>query len=413
MRMFSLEVKRVLKTRTTWILLVLSLLLTLLLAYIPTTFHSYHWTEADGQKKALKGMELIQYKKDSAEQFSGDVTVEHVRQALEEYQRCLREYGVNETYDLPRDVYVKRILPLEGILHGLPELFADSNTGLVPSLMDIAPQQVEEYYTRCNSRLDSLMSMQMYHPSAQQNAEEAYSRVERPYILYPGYDSDALDYQILLSILVMIFCCVICAPIFTSDYQTGADDILRCTKYGSHHLAIVKILSALCISFVTFTICTAAYILISDTLFGWETTKTSLQMLYSIITLEPGNIGRLQVVTVLRSVLPLLATISLILFISTKARNNAVSMALSFLICMLPNFLSGFLTGNLGSWILYAIPSSAFGMQTNMLYSAVGFEFLHLGNLSFRPVDAMLFFCAIEIPLFISLAIHTYSKNQR
>lgn len=411
MRMFSLELKRVLKTRTTWILLVLSLLLTLLLAYIPTTFHSYSWTEADGQNTELKGMDLIQYKKDSAEQFSGDVTAENVGQALEEYQSCLREYGVNETYDLPRDVYVKRILPLEGILHGLPELFADPNTGFAPSLMDIDPLQVEEYYARCDRRLDSVMKME--NPSAQQNAKEAYSRVEKPYMLYPGYDSNALDYQILLSILVMIFCCVICAPIFTSDYQTGADDILRCTKHGRHHLAIIKILSALCISFVTFTICTAAYILISDTLFGWETTKTSLQMLYSITTLEPGNIGRLQVLTVLRSVLPLLAIISLILFISTKTRNNAISMALSLLICVLPNFLSGFLTGNLGSWILYAIPSSAFGMQTNMLYSAVGFEFLHLGSLSFRPVDAMLFFCAIEIPLFIFLAIHAYSKNQR
>lgn len=62
MRMFLLEVKRVLKTRTTWILLILSLLLTLLLAYIPTTFHSYSWTEADGQNTDLKGMELIQYK---------------------------------------------------------------------------------------------------------------------------------------------------------------------------------------------------------------------------------------------------------------------------------------------------------------------------------------------------------------
>ena len=41
MQLFFLEVKRVLKTRSTWILLVASLLLTMVLAYLPTTFQIY------------------------------------------------------------------------------------------------------------------------------------------------------------------------------------------------------------------------------------------------------------------------------------------------------------------------------------------------------------------------------------
>ena len=50
MQLFLLEVKRVLKTRTTWILLVASLLLTMVLAYLPTTFHSYHWPDQNDQQ---------------------------------------------------------------------------------------------------------------------------------------------------------------------------------------------------------------------------------------------------------------------------------------------------------------------------------------------------------------------------
>ena len=414
MQLFLLEVKRVLKTRTTWILLLASLLLTMVLAYLPTTFHSYHWTEQNGQQIELKGREVIQYKKDTGAQYSGIVTAEKVRKALEEYQSCMKELSVDENLtNLPDDVYMKRIFPLQGILHGLNEIFADPNTGMTTYLGKIDPMEVETYYNRCDSRLESLMKLEKKdYPSAQEYATVAYSQVEKPYEFYPGFHLDVMAYQILLSILLLIFSGIICAPIFTSDYQTGADDILRCTKYGRHRLAVVKIISSLSISLILFAVCSGTYILISDTLYGWETTKTSIQMLFSITTLEPGNIGELQVRTVLRSVLPLLATISAILFISAKSRNNAISMALSILVCTLPNFISGFLTSNLGGWILHAIPSCAFGIETNMMYSAVGFEFLHLGNLSFRPVSVMLLFCAIEIPLFIFFAIHAYSGNR-
>ena len=413
MQLFLLEVKRVLKTRTTWILLLASLLLTMVLAYLPTTFHSYHWPNQNGQQIEIKGREVIQYKKDTGAQYSGPVTGEIVRKALEEYQSVMNEWGADE-YSLPDDVYMTRIFPLQGIMHGLKEIFADPNTGLAPELMEIDPQELEEYYERCDSRLVSLMELeQKDYPSAQAFAAEAYSKAEKPYEFYPGYSSDAMDYQVLVSVMVLIFCCIICAPIFTSAYQTGEDDILRCTKYGRHRLAIVKIFSALSISLIMFAVCSMVYILISDALYGWETTETSIQMLYSITTLETGNIGDLQVRTALRTVLPLLASVSAVLLISAKSGNNAVSMALSILVCLLPNFLSGFLWNEPGRWILFSLPSSAFGMQTNMLESAVGFEFLHLGNLSFRPVSVMLLFCAIEIPLFIFLAIHTYSKNNR
>ena len=38
MRIFRLELKRVLKSRLTWILLALALILSVLLAYLPTTY---------------------------------------------------------------------------------------------------------------------------------------------------------------------------------------------------------------------------------------------------------------------------------------------------------------------------------------------------------------------------------------
>ena len=59
------------------------------------------------------------------------------------------------------------------------------------------------------------------HPAAQEAAKRLYSRVETPYQLYPGYNTDAMDYQLLLSFLIVLFCTVIAAPIFTLTIRQG------------------------------------------------------------------------------------------------------------------------------------------------------------------------------------------------
>ena len=111
-------------------------------------------------------------------------------------------------------------------------------------------------------------------PGAQGKAVEMYRNVEKSFEVYPGMNSTVLDYQNIMGFLVLLFCVVITAPVFSADYQSGADDILRCTRYGRVTLGIAKIFAALLISTAAFVICAAVYILTADSLFGWECTRT-------------------------------------------------------------------------------------------------------------------------------------------
>ena len=99
------------------------------------------------------------------------------------------------------------------------------------------------------------------------------------------------DHQNIMGFLVLLVCVVIVAPVFSADYQSGADDILRCTRYGRVTLAIAKLFAAFLISTAAFVICTAVHILTADSLFGWECTRTSVQMMYFIVTLADMDIG--------------------------------------------------------------------------------------------------------------------------
>ena len=413
MRLMKLELKRVLKTRLTLILLTFSLVLSLVMAYIPTTFSYVSYLDDNGNTIKLLGLDAVQYLKTLQSDTAGEVTPQKVRQAVEDYQTCLTKYGVENTYDLPEGVYEAEILPYAPLLHGVREAFADPDSGIAPSLMDIDPEKIENFYSACEARLDSLMKLeQRDHPRAQEAAKCLYSRVETPYQLYPGYNTDAMDYQLLLSFLIVLFCTVIAAPIFTSDYQTGADDIYRCTKYGRVKFAVTKLLSALLICGTAFSLCAVVFLLVSNSLYGWECTKTSMQMLYSIVNLPNLNLGQLQWVCAGGYLLCLLATVSFTLFLSSRLRNVVASLAVALVCCILPVILYVALPSEIGQWIYTILPAGGVALQTSFLYTLVDFAFWNMGNLAIWTPYVMLGAYCVEIPLFLCLAVYSYCTRK-
>lgn len=413
MRLMKLELKRVLKTRLTLILLTFSLVLSLVMAYIPTTFSYVSYLDDNGNTIKLLGLDAVQYLKTLQSDTAGEVTPQKVRKAVEAYQTCLTKYGVENTYDLPDGVYETEILPYAPLLHGVREAFADPDSGIAASLMDISPEKIENFYGTCEARLVSLMKLeQKDHPAAQEAAKRLYSRVETPYQLYPGYITDAMDYQLLLSFLIVLFCTVIAAPIFTSDYQTGADDIYRCTKYGRVKFAVTKLLSALLICGTAFSLCAVVFLLVSNSLYGWECTKTSMQMLYSIVNLPNLNLGQLQWVCAGGYLLCLLATVSFTLFLSSRLRNVVASLAVALVCCILPVILYVALPSEIGQWIYTILPAGGVALQTSFLYTLVDFAFWNIGNIAIWTPYVMLGAYCVEIPLFLCLAVYSYCTRK-
>ena len=407
MKLFRLELKRVLKTRLNRILLGLALALSILMAYLPTTFCYSSYADGDGNEATLTGRASIAYEKARQADASGIATPERVRQAVEAYQVCLAFYGVTESYDLPEHVYEREILPIAPLLHGVKEAFADPDTGMAPTIMEIDPARLDDYYSVCEARIASLMAMeQPDSPAAQRKAVEMYQKVEKPFETYPGISSTVLDYQNIMGFLVLLFCVVIAAPVFSADYQSGADDILRCTRHGRARLGAAKLLSALSVSAAAFGICAAVHLLAVNSLFGWESTKTSIQMVYSILTLADMDIGELQCLFAAAGLLSVLASVSFTLFLSSKCRSAAASLAAGLAFCIAPVVLTMTVPGAL--WLRSILPASGTSIQASILYAITDFQFLSVGGLAVWTPYAMIAACVIEIPLFGFLAVRAY-----
>lgn len=411
MRLFGLEVKRILKSRRTLILLSIAMLLSVLMAYLPISFEGINRPNEDGTVTELDGLAAIEYKRDIYATTQGEVTPEKVKEALVTYQNCVKEYGSIDGEEFPLKVNIEKILPIRPLLKGLAEVFADPLTGIAADLMDIDPDAIDQsYYDKCAEHLNDVMkNEQKDYPTAQQKASEKYAQVDTPFYLYAGMSKDAFDYIEFYILFLAILCIAIVAPIFANEYQTGADSILRATKHGRIRLAVTKILASCTILIAVFIFGMAVHLLILNMAFGTECLKTSLQMLFSIINLSNFNLGQLQIILVLAGLLSILATISCTLFLSAKCKDSLTVLLISIVMLLMPLFAYAALGAN---WISSILPSAGIGMQNNFLYQLINFNYLHIGQMSFWTPHVILVSAAIEVPVFLLLAVRSYCKHQ-
>lgn len=409
MRLFRLEVKRMLTSRRTLVLLAVAIFMSVVMAYVPIRFESINRLGEDGNIIELDGLPAIRFKKDYYAQAAGSITPEKLAQALQTYQFYVQEYGTIN--DVPLDIYIEQLMAIRPMLKGLSEAFADSQTGIPADLTDISPQEVEQhFYDKCTSHLENVMDFeQKDNPSAKQFATDTYAGLERPFYLYYGISRDAFDYITLYIFVLSILYIAIAAPIFASDYQTGSDSILRCTKYGRMKFAITRILSAGFIFIVVYVLGISMHLTVLNLAFGTDCLKTSFQMLFSVINLPNMTLGQLQVIVVLAGLLSILACTSCTFLISAKCKDSLTALLISIVILFLPFFLYGAIGI---SWIWAVLPSAGIGMKNNFLYQLCDFNFLSIGTISFWTPYVILIVAAMEIPVFLYLAVRFYCKHQ-
>lgn len=411
MRLLALEIKRVLKTKRTWILIVASVLLAVFMAYIPITFVTVQKTDESGNYVEITGKDAINYYKSNMVQ--GVVKTEILRDAVRRYQEVYKTYDSVYGDNIPSEVYYEKLSAYQPYIRGIKEALADRNNGMSPVIADISIDKVGEYYDLLESRLASVIDMeQTGHPAAKEVALSKFAKVQRPYEYYYGAPSDSMEYETIFIFLITILCAVIVAPIFSTEYQTGADDIIRCTKNGKRKLAIIKVASACLIAGMLYLLCGITWIVVTNSLFGWEGTKTSIQLSFSVTTLLPYNVGQLQWANLLGGFLLFLSSICFTLLLSSLAKSNVSALALALLFVLLPFLVYTVMPGQLGDWLQALLPGAGIGLGNSLLYAMTNFDFLHLGSASFWNTDVMLMLALVKIPLFIMFTIVVYDRKR-
>lgn len=421
MRVYRAELKRILKTRSVQILLAAAILLSAVLAYFPSTFPQYVYEDENGQEVTLTGREAIRMIQERQGQYQGEITGEKLADALKQYN----DFAAGYEGGLPNGVYDERVTTLavyenvfaiDRLLNRMQEVNADPDTGLAPGVEELTEEDAQNFYEQCRQHLRDLIYLENGHgtkgDSAVAQAEKLYDKVEMPFSYYPYTSTNNIEYTGLCVLLLVLVGMIIMVPIFSSDRQTQADQIIKCTKYGKRRLAAVRVLAGVTIVTVMYVAGMTVFLLIMNTLIGWESLKSSVQLVVSAAVFLPVTVGGLELLIAAAGYVTLLATICFTLFLSGRMKSIFSAAITAFVFFLLPVVCYMIFDGNIRNWICSILPSGGTGMMNSFAYAVTDTEFAFLGDQAIWTPYLMMGAALSEIILFIPLTVVEWCRKR-
>ena len=388
------EFLKILRKKSTLIVMAVSLLITAVFFVMPILqFQIYN------QDGVLRGLEGIAYEKEQYAEISVPLTNEYVTEQIREVQELFADpdnigYDGNEQF-LIDDAYWNGIAPREDLLGLIAKNYAAPNVSVgYNALPDLDISNGTDFYQARQEKIETILN----DPSKGLSDEE----IEEPfqYGYFGGWEVIISAFELLMFAVLAI--CIVIAPVFSGEYQSGTDAVILSGKYGKTKLTTAKIWAALLFGVLAFTLHILVAFAIPLATFGIDGWNLPLQINgttvpYPLTFLE-GTLINLGVIY-----LVLIAMIALTLFLSARMRSPYQVLIVIMPVLFIPMFLapngtSGlynllvFLTPyqslkpNFGSYISYQcgpVVMDAFTMRA-VLYVVLALILLPLARIGFK-----------------------------
>lgn len=354
------EFLKILRKRSTLIIMAVSLILTAFLFGMPIM--QYQTYNQDG---VIKGREGIDYEKKQYLGVSVSLTEEYITEAILEVQQLFKNpdnvgYDGNEQF-LIGDAYWHEIAPREKLLNMIAKTYDSPNeNSAYHNLPDLNVTNGANFYQARESKIQSVLNT----PSRQLSKEQkAYwgrmaSKVNTPlqYGYYQGWEIIISSLELLMFAILAI--CIVIAPVFSGEYQAGTDAVILSGKYGKTKLITAKIVSSFLFGILSFTL----HVLVAFGLllmaFGAEGWNLPVQIANTTI---PYPFTFLQAALLSMGIiyLVLFAMISLTLLLSSKMKTPYLVLTVLMPVLFLPMFLAPNGTTGAYNLTLFLLPYRA------------------------------------------------------
>ena len=160
-------------------------------------------------------------------------------------------------------------------------------------------------------------------------------------------------------------------------------------------------------------LCGVVWILVTNALFGWESTQTSVQWLFSVTSLLPYTVGQMEWVMLVANFLIFFAEVAFVLMASVWAKNNLTALSVALISVVAPLIVYMVVPGSFGEWLSTLIPAGGIGLSNALLYKMISFDFLYAGGHAFFQADVLLASAPIKIVLLVGLAAWGYLRKTK
>lgn len=408
MRLYYLEMKRLIRTKSVWILMIAMVVLAAVMAYVPVTFIRAYKTDA-GNVQAVTGVQAVKISKETRKDMEGEVTEEKIRQAIRVLNEMYQEYGSSFMEEVPADVYAEKIYPIMPVLNIIEQVLAPDGKNLYNmEAFDVKEEDAATIYEKYREEIQGLSQ----NPELVKEMQKISGSVKTPFTYESGMTLETVDYYTISLFLVMFAFIVIASPVYAAEYQTGADDVIRCTKNGRVRIAVTKILVTFTLAVATFVASSLTFVAVLYILYGGSGFGTSIQMGY-VFYLPALTIGNMLKLQIAGGVLFTLATVSFVLFLSSKCKNVQTALISAFGIAILPMILNMAGNNNVLNIMRCILPTGGFGLINGLQSELMARNFaLVAGHYIWLPY-ILLVAAAVAVPVFVGLTIVSYCRRGR
>lgn len=408
MRLYYLEMKRLIRTKSVWILMIAMVVLAAVMAYVPVTFIRAYKTDA-GNVQAVTGVQAVKISKETRKDMEGEVTEEKIRQAIRVLNEMYQEYGSSFMEEVPADVYAEKIYPIMPVLNVIEQVLAPDGKNLYNmEAFDVKEEDAATIYEKYREEIQGLSQ----NPELVKEMQKISGSVKTPFTYESGMTLETVDYYTIYLFLVMFAFIVIASPVYAAEYQTGADDVIRCMKNGRVRIAVTKILVTFTLAVATFVASSLTFVAVLYILYGGSGFGTSIQMGY-VFYLPALTIGSMLKLQIAGGVLFTLATVSFVLFLSSKCKNVQTALISAFGIAILPMILNMAGNNNVLNIMRCILPTGGFGLINGLQSELMARNFaLVAGHYIWLPY-ILLVAAAVAVPVFVGLTIVSYCRRGR
>lgn len=408
MRLYYLEMKRLIRTKSVWILMIAMVVLAAVMAYVPVTFIRAYKTDA-GNVQAVTGVQAVKISKETRKDMEGEVTEEKIRQAIRVLNEMYQEYGSSFMEEVSADVYAEKIYPIMPVLNVIEQVLVPDGKNLYNmETFDVKEEDAATIYEKYREEIQGLSQ----NPELVKEMQKISGSVKTPFTYESGMTLETVDYYTIYLFLVMFAFIVIASPVYAAEYQTGADDVIRCTKNGRVRIAVTKILVTFTLAVATFVASSLTFVAVLYILYGGSGFGTSIQMgyVFYLPALTSGSMLKLQIAG---GVLFTLATVSFVLFLSSKCKNVQTALISAFGIAILPMILNMAGNNNVLNIMRCILPTGGFGLINGLQSELMARNFaLVAGHYIWLPY-ILLVAAAVAVPVFVGLTIVSYCRRGR
>ena len=408
MRLYYLEMKRLIRTKSVWILMIAMVVLAAVMAYVPVTFIRAYKTDA-GNVQAVTGVQAVKISKETRKDMEGEVTEEKIRQAIRVLNEMYQEYGSSFMEEVSADVYAEKIYPIMPVLNVIEQVLVPDGKNLYNmEAFDVKEEDAATIYEKYREEIQGLSQ----NPELVKEMQKISGSVKTPFTYESGMTLETVDYYTIYLFLVMFAFIVIASPVYAAEYQTGADDVIRCTKNGRVRIAVTKILVTFTLAVATFVASSLTFVAVLYILYGGSGFGTSIQMGY-VFYLPALTIGSMLKLQIAGGVLFTLATVSFVLFLSSKCKNIQTALISAFGIAILPMILNMAGNNNVLNIMRCILPTGGFGLINGLQSELMARNFaLVAGHYIWLPY-ILLVAAAVAVPVFVGLTIVSYCRRGR